>query len=118
MNININNKPYADGYVIMVDDEEKCSICLDNDTYTYKSWVKLDKCSHLYHRHCIDLWLENHRTCPLCTTDVYEPVQRPLTRRQIMYGCAGIIFVLSAIGLVIWFLVVEIQKMNDKYKKT
>ncbi len=117
MNVNNINKPYEDGYVVMIDEEQVCSICLDNDAYTYKSWVKLNHCSHRYHRHCIDLWLEGHRTCPLCTIDVYEKhyIERaPLTRFQTSTSCicGWIIFFLTIIGLAIWFLVYEIQKMN------
>ena len=44
---------------------EECPICLDNDMFTYKAWVKLE-CSHTFHIHCIDLWRENHSDCPLC----------------------------------------------------
>lgn len=81
MNINITNTtithlPYTTGLIVpFLDNEEKkekkevCSICMDNDQFTYKSWVKL-KCSHYFHRHCIDLWLENHHTCPICIQDV------------------------------------------------
>lgn len=56
-------KPY-DG-----DNMEECPICISNDGFTYKSWVEL-KCGHCFHRHCIDLWLENRQTCPICVQDV------------------------------------------------
>jgi hypothetical protein len=110
--IRMNNKPYTDGYVVMIEEEQVCSICLDNDPYTYKSWVKLNHCSHLYHRHCIDLWLENHRTCPLCTVDVYErpPVQYDLTRVQMACQCGGLMFCLALLGFMIWFIIYEIRK--------
>jgi hypothetical protein len=26
-------------------------------------------CRHIYHRVCIDMWLEAHTTCPLCKRD-------------------------------------------------
>jgi hypothetical protein len=39
-----------------------CSICLDyinNDSETLK-------CNHIYHRSCINRWLEINNTCPYC----------------------------------------------------
>ena len=63
----LQQHPYTDGVVIPVESNEVCSICLDNDVYTYKSWVNLGRCHHQFHRHCIDLWLEHHRMCPRWT---------------------------------------------------
>jgi hypothetical protein len=42
-----------------------CSICwssmnINNNTNT--------KCNHLFHKICIDKWLENNTTCPICRT--------------------------------------------------
>lgn len=77
----INNsnleKPYTEGFSKPYDDpdREECSICSDNDPFTYKSWVKLG-CSHYFHRHCIDLWIHERSTCPLCIENVYESRRR------------------------------------------
>jgi hypothetical protein len=49
--------------------EEKCPICLDNDSFTRKSWVKLH-CLHLFHRHCIKIWMEKKDTCPVCVQSI------------------------------------------------
>lgn len=51
---------------------ELCPICMDNDQFTYKSWIKLKRCSHCFHRHCIDLWLEKKDNCPVCIQNVYN----------------------------------------------
>ncbi len=51
------------------DDIELCPICMDHDKFA-KSWVKL-KCSHCFHRDCIDLWFEKKQTCPICVRNVY-----------------------------------------------
>ncbi|PWA43008.1 zinc finger, RING/FYVE/PHD-type [Artemisia annua] len=42
-----------------------CSICLAD--YKPEDVVRLlPKCGHLFHVKCIDTWLKNHPTCPLC----------------------------------------------------
>lgn len=33
--------------------------------------VKKLPCGHAYHDICIDPWLRDHRTCPVCTKTVY-----------------------------------------------
>ena len=46
------------------DEKVNCSICLEelNDG---KEKYEL-ACHHLYHKECIQKWLSNHTTCPLC----------------------------------------------------
>ena len=47
-----------------------CSVCLcdveDGDE------VRTLPCAHEYHTRCIDRWLSEHRTCPMCKMDVTE----------------------------------------------
>ena len=41
---------------------------------------RLPACGHLFHAGCIDRWLHQHATCPLCRTAVIvagAPQQRP-----------------------------------------
>lgn len=40
-----------------------CSICLDNIS---NSDVKELRCNHKFHRNCINTWLQDNNTCPLC----------------------------------------------------
>lgn len=40
-----------------------CSICLDNIS---NSDVKELRCNHKFHRNCINIWLQDNNTCPLC----------------------------------------------------
>lgn len=49
-----------------------CSICLTDITINKKEL----SCKHQYHKKCIDKWLENKSTCPICRKDVgrEEPV--------------------------------------------
>jgi len=48
-----------------------CTVCLEpfclNDTVS-----KLPRCEHLFHKDCVAKWLlERHRSCPLCSTEVF-----------------------------------------------
>lgn len=50
-------------------EQDKCCICLDY----YETGAKIRKlpCQHLYHSHCIDMWLlKMSILCPLCKRDV------------------------------------------------
>lgn len=39
-----------------------CSICQDNDEVI----IRILKCNHYFHITCIDKWLSNNKTCPVC----------------------------------------------------
>lgn len=45
-------------------DTTMCSICLD--IYKPTDIICKTKCSHIYHKHCINEWNVIHNTCPLC----------------------------------------------------
>ncbi|KAF7253916.1 hypothetical protein EYD10_00975 [Varanus komodoensis] len=51
-------------------DAENCAICIEN--YKPKETVRILPCKHVFHRHCIDPWLLEHRTCPMCKLDVIK----------------------------------------------
>jgi hypothetical protein len=46
----------------MTDNKELCSICLEHITYPIISL----KCKHVFHEHCIVLWINEDRSCPVC----------------------------------------------------
>lgn len=46
---------------------EDCSICLNEMTKGDVLW-ELDKCKHKFHWICVDEWLRNNSSCPLCHT--------------------------------------------------
>ncbi|KAG6607540.1 RING-H2 finger protein ATL7 [Cucurbita argyrosperma subsp. argyrosperma] len=53
--------------------DTQCSVCLGE----YKTEDKLQKipsCGHVFHLECIDHWLSNHTTCPLCRHSVLSPL--------------------------------------------
>lgn len=44
-----------------------CSICLD--TFKDQEKARVMPCSHKYHLLCIDKWLMQHSSCPLCKVE-------------------------------------------------
>ncbi|XP_028768193.1 RING-H2 finger protein ATL30-like [Neltuma alba] len=54
-----NNKSYS----------LECAICLLE--FEEDSFLRLlTVCCHVFHQECIDLWLESHKTCPVCRIDL------------------------------------------------
>ncbi|XP_028914242.1 E3 ubiquitin-protein ligase RNF149 isoform X2 [Ornithorhynchus anatinus] len=51
-------------------DTENCAVCIEN--YKPKDVVRILPCKHIFHRTCIDPWLLDHRTCPMCKLDVIK----------------------------------------------
>ena len=50
-------------------DEEakKCSVCITE--FEDEEMIKFLPCTHRFHGQCIDTWLRDHSTCPLCKRD-------------------------------------------------
>lgn len=57
-------------------DEESlsCAICLD-DFKDFEVCKRFPSCDHVFHSHCIDLWLVHRRTCPICRTTFEHLIQ-------------------------------------------
>ncbi|KAM3836389.1 E3 ubiquitin-protein ligase RNF149 [Vipera latastei] len=51
-------------------DTENCAICIEN--YKAKDTVRLLPCKHIFHKLCIDPWLLEQRTCPMCKLDILK----------------------------------------------
>ncbi|XP_019609355.2 E3 ubiquitin-protein ligase RNF149 [Rhinolophus sinicus] len=49
---------------------ENCAVCIEN--FKVKDVVRILPCKHIFHRICIDPWLLDHRTCPMCKLDVIK----------------------------------------------
>jgi hypothetical protein len=47
----------------------ECSICLE---YINKEHKHETGCTHIFHKSCINKWLEQHNTCPNCRKELYE----------------------------------------------
>ena len=57
------NKIYSNSNLIT--NNEKCIICMQN--YKNREFFRLlPNCNHVYHKKCIDKWLKNNLTCPIC----------------------------------------------------
>eukprot|EP00040_Diaphanoeca_grandis_P030990 m.184509 g.184509 ORF g.184509 m.184509 type:complete len:445 (+) comp32194_c0_seq3:384-1718(+) len=52
------------------EDKDCCVICLDN--YVEGDVVAILPCSHEFHKECIDPWLIERFTCPLCKYDILK----------------------------------------------
>ncbi|XP_022717864.1 putative RING-H2 finger protein ATL19 [Durio zibethinus] len=46
-------------------ESKNCTICLD-DYVVGESCRVFPECKHMFHLSCIDNWLKNHLTCPVC----------------------------------------------------
>lgn len=51
-------------------DGECCAICIE--FYKTSDVVRILPCKHEYHKSCIDPWLLEHRTCPMCKMDILK----------------------------------------------
>lgn len=51
-----------------VQDGECCAICIE--PYKISEVLRMLPCHHEFHKSCIDPWLLEHRTCPMCKMDI------------------------------------------------
>ncbi|XVE57424.1 hypothetical protein DITRI_Ditri04bG0089700 [Diplodiscus trichospermus] len=50
----------------------ECAICLGE--FSDEDMLRLlTLCCHVFHKECVDLWLESHKTCPVCRRELDEP---------------------------------------------
>ncbi|KAL7607220.1 hypothetical protein Lser_V15G19323 [Lactuca serriola] len=62
----------------------ECAVCL-NEFEDEENLRLIPKCDHVFHAECIDAWLENHVTCPVCRSDL---VPKPGDTTQVESGAA------------------------------
>ncbi|NXE48263.1 RN128 ligase, partial [Casuarius casuarius] len=51
-------------------DGDSCAVCIE--LYKPNEVVCILTCNHLFHKNCIDPWLLEHRTCPMCKCDILK----------------------------------------------
>lgn len=47
-----------------------CAICIEG--YRSSEVVRILPCKHVFHKSCIDPWLIEHRSCPICKIDILK----------------------------------------------
>ncbi|XP_036393673.1 E3 ubiquitin-protein ligase RNF43-like [Megalops cyprinoides] len=61
-----------------------CAICLED--FLDGQDLRIVSCAHEFHKECVDPWLLQHRTCPLCMHNIMgkemSTHQTPFSRRQ------------------------------------
>ena len=51
-----------------------CTICQEHDQSPRETvWRKINSCSHIFHKHCIDRWFTRNSHCPVCRFDIRAP---------------------------------------------
>lgn len=51
-------------------DGECCAVCIE--PYRLSDVLRILPCKHEFHRMCVDPWLLEHRTCPMCKMDILK----------------------------------------------
>ncbi|XP_036127141.1 E3 ubiquitin-protein ligase RNF128 isoform X2 [Molossus molossus] len=49
-------------------DADSCAVCIE--LYKPNDLVRILTCNHIFHKTCVDPWLLEHRTCPMCKCDI------------------------------------------------
>ncbi|CAH8509106.1 unnamed protein product [Schistosoma turkestanicum] len=49
---------------------QNCSICMEN--YHIDDRIMGLPCFHMFHRHCLCVWIEKNLQCPMCRMPIYE----------------------------------------------
>ncbi|XP_013416608.1 RING finger protein 150 [Lingula anatina] len=49
---------------------EQCAVCIEN--YRPHEVVRILPCRHMFHKSCVDPWLLEQRSCPICKTDILK----------------------------------------------
>uniref|UniRef100_A0A8C2VDF0 RING-type domain-containing protein n=2 Tax=Chinchilla lanigera TaxID=34839 RepID=A0A8C2VDF0_CHILA len=54
-------------------DAENCAVCIEH--FKVNDLIRILPCKHIFHSICIDPWLLDHRTCPMCKLDVIKALR-------------------------------------------
>ncbi|OOF99451.1 hypothetical protein ASPCADRAFT_203217 [Aspergillus carbonarius ITEM 5010] len=75
-------KKRVDAEMLGSEGRAECSICMD--TVELGTEVTMLPCKHWFHYHCIELWLNQHNTCPHCrrSIDASQSEVRPEARPE------------------------------------
>ncbi|XP_007895841.1 RING finger protein 150a isoform X1 [Callorhinchus milii] len=56
-------------------DFDNCAVCIEG--YKPNDVVRILPCRHLFHKTCVDPWLLDHRTCPMCKMNILKALGIP-----------------------------------------
>ncbi|PIA39177.1 hypothetical protein AQUCO_02700391v1 [Aquilegia coerulea] len=71
---NFPTKKFSDEF-FSSSDETQCTVCLSE--YQQKDILRiLPYCGHSFHVACIDIWLQQNSTCPICRISLRESPER------------------------------------------
>ncbi|XP_065151308.2 RING finger protein 150a [Paramisgurnus dabryanus] len=51
-------------------DFDNCAVCIED--YKPNDVVRTLPCRHVFHKNCVDPWLQDHRTCPMCKMNILK----------------------------------------------
>ncbi|MCL7046525.1 hypothetical protein MKW94_024339 [Papaver nudicaule] len=71
--------------IIVLDDSEVCSVCLQDMNGGDDGAVVALKCSHTFHEKCVLEWSKRMPNCPLCRHDMRKDQQQNLKRKRISH---------------------------------
>ncbi|OCT97052.1 RING finger protein 150 [Xenopus laevis] len=54
---------------------DNCAVCIEG--YKPNDVVRILPCRHLFHKSCVDPWLLDHRTCPMCKMNILKALGIP-----------------------------------------
>ncbi|XP_040927492.1 RING finger protein 150a isoform X2 [Betta splendens] len=58
-------------------DFDNCAVCIEG--YKPNDVVRVLPCRHVFHKHCVDPWLQDHRTCPMCKMNILKALGIPVS---------------------------------------
>ncbi|KAH0670378.1 hypothetical protein KY290_026775 [Solanum tuberosum] len=71
---NFPTKKYSDAFFSFAEDTQ-CTICLAE--YREEDTLRiLPLCGHYFHATCIDIWFQQHSTCPVCRISLRETADK------------------------------------------
>ncbi|KAJ8000703.1 hypothetical protein DPEC_G00183110 [Dallia pectoralis] len=56
-------------------DFDHCAVCIEG--YKANDVVRILPCRHIFHKSCVDPWLLDHRTCPMCKINILKALGIP-----------------------------------------
>lgn len=83
---NFPTKKYSDPFFSAAEDAQ-CTVCLAE--YHAEDTLRiLPFCGHAFHATCIDIWLQQHSTCPVCRVSLRELPEKKQRLMQPVFSSA------------------------------